>query len=104
MPVHQPRYQNIARLRRHDPARRLSPVLLHLPPRLFGEGIKEITVPLLRNLLTRCLLLLRQHRAVIRRLRSQPLHEVLRILRDEIDLVPRLLHQPEQPPDTLDAV
>ena len=95
MPVHQPRYQNIARLRRHDPARRLSPVLLHLPPRLFGEGSKEITVELLRDLLTRRLLLLRQHRAVIRRLRRQPLHEGLRVLRDEIDLIAGLLHESE---------
>ena len=104
MPVHQPRYQNIARLRRHDPARRLSPVLLHLPPRLFGEGSKEITVELLRDLLTRRLLLLRQHRAVIRRLRRQPLHEGLRVLRDEIDLIAGVFHEAEQTAHALDAV
>ena len=104
MSVHQPRYQKIARLRRHDSARRLSPVLLHLPPRLLRESLEEIAVPLLRNLLARCLLLFRQHRAVIRCLSRQPLHEVLRVFWDEIDPIASLFHQAQQPPDTLDAV
>ena len=104
MPIHQPRYQDLAFLRRHDRARRFPPVFLHLPLRLFRERREETGVVLSGYLLTRRLLLFGQHRSVIRRLRRQSSDEVLCIFRDEIDEVACFFHTTKQTAHTLDAV